>query len=145
MLFKQTLWTKYMFILLWLTFEIQTSYDFPGYCVQVWHHDKQPILNGCYQYHRCYFVIITGFSSWFITVYSVTAVYFIIKSGIQLKMKMLSFQYVISHCGWEIIRSSYFHNGISHVLNTLRPRQDDRHFAYVCKCIFFIENVWISI
>ena len=31
-------------------------------------------------------------------------------------------------------------------LNTLRPRQNDRHFPDdICKCIFFNENVWISI
>ena len=31
-------------------------------------------------------------------------------------------------------------------INTLRPRQNERHFAYdIFKCIFLNENVWISI
>ena len=31
-------------------------------------------------------------------------------------------------------------------INTLRPRQDVRHFADdICKCIFLDENVWIPI
>ena len=31
-------------------------------------------------------------------------------------------------------------------LNTLRPRKNDRHFADdIFKCLFFNENVWISI
>ena len=34
----------------------------------------------------------------------------------------------------------------SNVINTLRPRQSDRHFSDdVCKCIFLSENLWISI
>ena len=32
------------------------------------------------------------------------------------------------------------------LVNTLRPRQNGRHFADdICKCIFLNENVWISI
>ena len=31
------------------------------------------------------------------------------------------------------------------VLNTLRPRQNGRHFADILKCIFLNENVWIPI
>ena len=32
------------------------------------------------------------------------------------------------------------------MLNTLRPRQNGRHFADdILKCIFFNENVWIPI
>ena len=31
-------------------------------------------------------------------------------------------------------------------INTLRPRQNDRHFPDdVFKCVFFYENIWISI
>ena len=33
-----------------------------------------------------------------------------------------------------------------HLFNTLRPRQNFRHFPdHICKCIFMNENVWISI
>ena len=31
------------------------------------------------------------------------------------------------------------------LLNTLRPRQNGRHFADIFKCIFLNENVWIPI
>ena len=35
---------------------------------------------------------------------------------------------------------------IDHVINTLRPRQNGRHFSDdIFKCIFSNENVWISI
>ena len=35
---------------------------------------------------------------------------------------------------------------ISLMVNTLRPRQNGRHFPYdIFKCIFFYENPWISI
>ena len=31
------------------------------------------------------------------------------------------------------------------IFNTLKPRQNGRHFPDIFKCIFFNENVWISI
>ena len=35
---------------------------------------------------------------------------------------------------------------VSSIINTLRPRQDGRHFADdIFKCIFLNENAWISI
>ena len=36
-------------------------------------------------------------------------------------------------------------NYLSRLLNTLRPRQNGRHFADIFKCIFLNENVWIPI
>ena len=32
-----------------------------------------------------------------------------------------------------------------HIFNTLRPRQNGRHFPDIFKCIFFNKNVWISL
>ena len=81
-------------------------------------------------------------------------------------IKMIFYQYRKSHCGDKmVIRSSYLHNGISYTgkvtslywirgafqkriwaLNTLRPRQNGRHFPdYIFKCILLNENVWITI
>ena len=38
------------------------------------------------------------------------------------------------------------HENVPHIINTLRPRQNGRHFPDdVYKCIFLNENVWISI
>ena len=34
---------------------------------------------------------------------------------------------------------------LNHMFNTLRPRQNGRHFADVFKCIFLNENAWIEI
>ena len=90
--------------------------------------------------------------------------------GPWFNIKMSSYQYRKSHCGDKtILLSSYLHNGIScfindvaviwyrycitnethcwpkyRLLNTLRPRQNGRHFADdIFKRIFFNENVWI--
>ena len=81
-------------------------------------------------------------------------------------IKMIFYQYRKSHCGDKmVIRSSYLHNGISYTgkvtslywirgafqkriwaLNTLRPRQNGRHFPdYIFKCILLNEIVWITI
>ena len=46
----------------------------------------------------------------------------------------------------KIYQFCTFWSGIYLLLNTLRPRQDGRHFPDdIFKCIFFNENVWISI
>ena len=92
--------------------------------------------------------------------------------GPRFNIKISSYQYRKSHCGDKtVVRSSYLHNGISYTgkmtslywiralifignigypseiyLNTLRPRQNGRHFPDdTFKCIFLNENVWISI
>ena len=46
---------------------------------------------------------------------------------------------------WYVCCSIYSHSQVSIiVINTLRPRQNGRHFAdYVFKCILLNENVWI--
>ena len=38
----------------------------------------------------------------------------------------------------------WLHNRRMHI-NTMRPRQNCRHFADIFKCIFLNENVWISL
>ena len=89
-----------------------------------------------------------------------------------INTKMPSYQYRKSHCGDKtILRPSYLHNGISYTgkttslywigalntpglstvpsdfrLNTLRQRQNSRHFADdTFKRIFLNENITISI
>ena len=43
-------------------------------------------------------------------------------------------------------RSDIYSFGMRFVLNTLRPRQNGRHFADdIFKCIFLNENIWIPI
>ena len=49
---------------------------------------------------------------------------------------------------WQLSRASGLYTVyiIKYALNTLRLRQDGRHFAdIVLKCIFLNENVWISL
>ena len=57
-----------------------------------------------------------------------------------------------------LVRSSFLHDNIFYIeswlcrfsdilergLDTLSPRQNGRHFPDIFKCIFFNENVWIS-
>ena len=44
------------------------------------------------------------------------------------------------------LKLCWINDKLSHHINTLRPRQEDRHFADdILKCIFLIENAWISI
>ena len=46
---------------------------------------------------------------------------------------------------WSI-RRNIVHGGLMMYLNSLRPRQNGRHFADdIFNCISLIENVWISI
>ena len=46
----------------------------------------------------------------------------------------------------EFCNSCYGLNSWAHPVNTLRPRQNGRHFADdILKCIFLNENVWIPI
>ena len=60
---------------------------------------------------------------------------------------MTFYQYRYPHCGDNMILSmSYFHNGISYAVNTLRPRQNGRPFADDnFKWIFLNEDIWISL
>ena len=44
----------------------------------------------------------------------------------------------VYYYGWEVSPTSQH-------INTLRPRQNGRHFADMFKCIFLNENVWIPI
>ena len=73
--------------------------------------------------------------------------------GVQLTFFTLMLQPVTRLC----LRISYYvtwydqrhtkrqPNGVC-IFNTLRPRQNGRHFPdYIFKCIFLNENVWISI
>ena len=42
--------------------------------------------------------------------------------------------------------SQYYHHNVNACVNSLGPRQNGRHFPDdIFKCIFFNENVWISI
>ena len=56
------------------------------------------------------------------------------------------------HFTWSTIsyywphRTGHANNSFVNLVNTLRPRQNGRHFADdILKCIFLNENVWISI
>ena len=45
-----------------------------------------------------------------------------------------------------IFHLCHINNNSHEAINTLRPRQNGRHFAeHIFKCIFLNENVWISI
>ena len=70
-----------------------------------------------------------------------------LKPGPWFNIKMPSYQYRKSHCGGKMAaRSSYFQNGNSCTVNTLRPRQNGRHFTDdTFKRIFVNENVRILI
>ena len=54
--------------------------------------------------------------------------------------------YPISNNGWWLASLFMMSNPTTLMVNTLRPRQNGRHFADdIFKCIFLNENVWIPI
>ena len=64
-----------------------------------------------------------------------------------INIKVLTFHLVTSMWWWVLnLREMHALRPVPPFINTLRQRQNGRHFADdIFKCIFFNENVWISI
>ena len=61
---------------------------------------------------------------------------------VNFRKKNSPYHYLLANCGYQL----WYLVVISNLFNTLRPRQNGRHFADDnLKCIFLNENAWILI
>ena len=67
--------------------------------------------------------------------------------GDTLQLALFGFVWYGTIVLWCILAPvNFYQHSFTHILNTLRPRQNVHHFTdNIFKCIFLNENVWISL
>ena len=54
--------------------------------------------------------------------------------------------FMVTGSGYQLSHNSFWLADTGELINTLRPRQDGRHFPdHIFRCIFLNENIWIAI